>query len=118
MKKYRILFMILLPFFLILFSYKVNLAFTDYNEDQQSTMDYLNGEQLNLNYTQQEISHLNDVKGVIKGADIVFYILLLAITLLITLSKKYDQLLLYGGISTISVMFLLFLFYIFSFNFL
>ena len=101
-----IIFCILLPIFLILFSYKTTLFFTDLNYNQQNTIDFLNDkEKLTLDYTETELSHLNDVKNLMKNVDFLFYILLLILTLIITYQKNKKEelrkLFKYGGITTI-----------------
>ena len=123
MKKEKILliiFCIFLPIFLLLFSYKVVLGLTDLTENQEETMDFLNGDELNLNYTTGEISHLEDVKSVMTFIDYLFYLSLIIVTFMITYYKRNKQQLKksfkYGGITTlISIGFVLF-FSLFAFN--
>jgi len=120
-KKVLIVFCILLSLFLLLFSYKVVLHFTDLNENQQQTIDFLqNKEELKLNYTTAEVSHLVDVKSVIKFSDYLFYFLLLVLTLIITCYKKNKKLLqklfLYGGITTVAFILFILLFSLLFFD--
>lgn len=122
-KTLLILFCIIIPIFIILFSYKAVLLFTNLNENQQITIDFLqNKEELSLAYTENEISHLNDVKRVIQNTEIIFYTLLLILTLIFTYhhkdQKQIRKLLKYGGITTISFIGLILIFFILSFNFL
>ncbi len=116
-----IIFCITLPLFLILFSYKTVLFLTDLTPNQENTMNYLqNKEELNLNYTEEEYSHLLDVKSVMKYLDYLFYSLLLIITLIITYYQKNKEqlkkLFMYGGITTISSVLMILLFSLTSFN--
>ena len=104
-----VIFCILLPLFLLLFSYKIVLGIVNLNENQQRTIDYLQkDEELNLGYTNLERSHLQDVRKVMKAADYLFYFSLLILTLIFTYHKKdrkqLAKLLKYGGITTISFM--------------
>lgn len=108
-KTILIIFCILLPLFLLLFSYKSTLFFIDKDANQKNTINFLNNnEELTLNYTAAEISHLEDVKVVMKYADYLFYILLLVLTLTFTYYKKEQKrLLYYGGLTTIICLVLL-----------
>ena len=104
-----VIFCILLPLFLLLFSYKIVLGIVNLNENQQRTIDYLQkDEELNLGYTNLEFSHLQDVRKVMKAADYLFYFSLLILTLIFTYHKKdrkqLAKLLKCGGIATISFM--------------
>lgn len=104
-KKERILlifFCILLPFFLLLFSYKIVLYFSELGAEQEEVINYLESEgELKLNYTSAEISHLKDVKEVMEKTDYTFYFLLLACGAIFAYKykdKKYlKKLLLWGG---------------------
>ena len=120
-KTLLIIFCILLPLLLILFSYKVVLHFTSLNESQQQTVDYLqNKEELKLNYTSAEAFHLEDVNGVMKFADYLFYFSLLILTLILTYYKRDKEetrkLLFYGGITTVAFILLILLFSLFFFD--
>jgi len=87
-----IIFSISLLLFLLLFSYKTTLFFTDLTEEQDNTIQYLqNKEELQLNYTSEELSHLQDVKKVMRKADYVFYVLLLLATISLTHHKKNKE---------------------------
>lgn len=116
-----ILFCILLPMFLILFSYKAALFFADLDIEQQKTINFLRGkEDLTLNYTALERSHLEDVKTVINWCDYLFYFSLLCLTLILTYHNKNKEqirrLLFYGGIATVAVLAIILLFSLLSFN--
>jgi len=122
MKKYLlVIFCILLPIFLMLFSYKMALEFTALDANQESTIDYLqNNRELSLNYTIMEVSHLEDVKGVIKISDYLFYFSLLVLTLILTFYRKKKEetkkLLFYGGITTVIMLGMILLFLLLSFH--
>ena len=120
-KSWIILFCISLPLLIILFSYKITLFFTPLEVNQQQTINYLEGGELQLNYTSAEVSHLKDVKGVIRLGDYLFYFSLLMVTLIITYHKKKKEeikkLLFYGGISTVSFLLLMLIISIFNFDF-
>ena len=116
-----IIFCLLLPLFITLFSYKSTLFFIDGTPEQQNTFDYLNNKaSLTQEYTESEISHLEDVQVVMKYSDIVFYLLLLVLTFIITFyrkdTKQVQKLVKYGGITTLSVVGTVSLLSIFSFN--
>ena len=123
MKKEKILliiFCILLPIFLLLFSYKVVLGLSDLTENQEQTTNFLKGEELNLNYTSSEVSHLEDVKGVMSFNDYLFYFSLLVCTFIITYYKRNKEqlkrLLKFGGIVTLVSIGIILLFALFTFN--
>ena len=114
-------FCIFLPIFLLLFSYKAVLGMSDLTENQQETMNFLeNKQELNLNYTSSEISHLKDVKGVMNFIDYLFYLSLIIITLIITYYKKNKKQLIklfrYGGITTLISMGIILFLSLFAFN--
>ncbi len=107
-KTIMVLFVVLIPFLLILFSYKVVLFTTTMAENQKDTVKVLNGERswLDLeqkNITKAEISHLNDVQQVMNGTNYLFYVLLFVCTLIFTYFGKKEKinLLKYGGIATL-----------------
>ena len=100
-----IIFCITLPVFLTLFSYKIVLLFSDLDPAQQNTIDFVQGEEeLQLNYTSKEISHLQDVKEVMRWTEIVFFVSLLFSTLIITTHRKRKKalrkLFFFGGLTT------------------
>ena len=115
-----IIFCIFLPIFLLLFSYKVVLGLSDLTENQQETMNFLDGDELNLNYTTSEFSHLEDVKSVMNFIDYLFYLSLIIITFIITYYKRNKEqlkkLFKYGGITTLVTVGLILLFALISFN--
>ncbi|MBU1622896.1 MAG: DUF1461 domain-containing protein [Nanoarchaeota archaeon] len=108
---------------MILFSYKVTLFFSNLSLEQEQTVDYLQDKsELGLNYTATEVSHLEDVKGVIKFIDYLFYFSLLGITLIVTYYKKkwpeIKKLLFYGGITTVAFLLISLIISIISFDFM
>ena len=103
-----IVFCVLLPLFLLLFSYKATLFFTDLTVEQRAVFDFLEGNKgvgSLEGYTEPELSHLEDVQRVMMYAEAVFYALLLIISLVFTYYRKDKQftsrLLRYGGIATV-----------------
>lgn len=112
----------LLTCFILLLSYKVGLFSTDLTENQEQTIDFLNGNQeLSLNYSESEFSHLVDVKELMQGFDILFYLLLLFCTLTLTYYKRKQEnlkkILYYGGILTLSLAGVILILVIVNFNF-
>src|SRR3989338_5239926 len=72
-KLFLVLFCVSLPIFLMLFSYRIALFFTSLDANQEDTVNYLqNQEELSLNYTAAEVSHLEDVKSVMGITDYLF----------------------------------------------
>jgi integral membrane protein (TIGR01906 family) len=119
-----IIFVVLIPFLLILFSYKVILGFTDYDSEQREVIDFLQGEELVMDMTSEETSHLEDVKEVMKKTEFVFYFLLLACTLIVGYfynSKSGNYLkraFFYGGLSAFGLAVLIFVPVLVGFDFL
>ncbi|MBR9683514.1 DUF1461 domain-containing protein [Candidatus Woesearchaeota archaeon] len=123
MNKKRVLmfvFIVLVPFFLILFSYKVVFNFTDYNVEQREVVNFLEDKgKLTAEMSDLEASHLEDVQGVLRGVDYLFYSLLLICTLILTYNYGgAKKLLFYGGIATAGWVGLTLLFVFFDFNLL
>ena len=117
-----IIFCITLSIFLLLFSYKIALNFSALENNQEKTIDFLYGsEDVGINYTSAEMSHLEDVKVVMKWIDYLFYSSLLLSTLVLTyFQRRKDilrKMLKYGGITTISLSGTILLFSLISFNF-
>lgn len=109
------------------------LFITPMDTEQEIVMDFLensngsssNGIELaNLGANSDEISHLVDVKDVMQKINMIFYFMLLIVTLSITYFQKdklnATKMLFYGGISSLSVilifLFNILLFFDFSFN--
>src|SRR3989344_2738223 len=118
---FLITFAILLPLFLLILSYKLVLASADLTENQQSVIDYLqNDKETNLEYSQDELSHLQDVKEVMKFVNYFFYLLLLIITLIITYSRRNKEQLLklfkYAGFAALSFISAIFISSLLFFN--
>ena len=115
------LFAITLPFLLIILSYKLSLFFILLTLPQQQTIEFFyekNG--LTLNYTSREISHLKDVQDIMKKTDIIFYFLLFAYSLLLTISRKnkprLQKLFFIGGSLTLLLILIPLFFLLFQFN--
>jgi len=129
-KAFLIIFIILLPILLILFSYKLAILFTTFDDNQQLVLDYLNKplefeEQLVNNsqpaITELELSHLNDVEKVMNKTEYFFLLALIVCSLLFTQHRKNkhvrDKMLLYGGIATVALSVILILFFTIGFEF-
>ena len=112
MKKENVLvliFVFLLPLFLVLFAYKTTLLLIPQSPEQKETIAYLkSGEMLTLKYTPLEKSHLEDVKRVMTYTDYVFGGLFLVLMSIVVYFRKKRAVLkkmcLYGGIATISIL--------------
>ncbi len=102
------------------------LYFAELTPNQENTFNFLldkkqqNIEFNDLQYTEQEIAHLVDVKQLMGIMDYIFYSLLLVLTLILTYCRKNKEvitkMLKYGGISVIAVELILFLLVLISFN--
>lgn len=108
-----IIFSVSLLLFLLLFSYKTALFFTDLTPNQQQTINFLDDKAgLELQLTENEMSHLEDVKKVMNYIDYAFYFLLLVLIIILTYHKQDQEqikkLFKYGGITTVvSILFVL-----------
>ncbi len=95
-------------------------SFTSYDVEQGQVIGFLNGEELGVDMTSEEESHLEVVNGVMVKVDYVFYFLLLICTLLVTLNfkdKKFlGKLFFCGGIVGFGLVVLFLLFAWFGFN--
>ncbi len=106
-----VLFCTLLLILLLLLSYKMVLFFTDATPAQKQVFSFLDGKgELATEFTELEISHLQDVKKVMKYADYLFYLMLSVVTAMITIYRKDKVFLLhllnYGGKVTIAAVLL------------
>ena len=97
-----------LPFML---AYESSLATLQFNNPEQiNTIRFLkNREPLLVEYTENEISHLNDVKKIMHFADYYFiFLLVIEIVLLIAIyqleKKQFYKPFLYGGIVSTSIL--------------
>ncbi len=126
----------LLPFLLILLSFKTTIIFSEYTPQQQETVNYLLGRtellggselpnpaELPENYTIAEYSHLQDVQRIFSVGNILFWILAssaIFLILLIFFLKKnileISNIILHGGIITLMAIILIFLLIFFNFN--
>ena len=85
------IFSVLLVFFLLLLSYKAVLLFTNTAPAQENVFHFLDGKGgLQSGFTDLEISHLEDVKQVMKIVDYGFY-LLLVVLISITIYYRKDK---------------------------
>ena len=88
-----IVFCILFTLSVLLFSYRTILSVSNLTPEQQQTIYFLQREeQLSLNYTFSELSHLQDVKQVMSGVDYAFYssVLVLLIIAYFNRQKKRE----------------------------
>ncbi len=115
------IFVVFLPFFLLLFSYTLVVASSPLTVEQQDVFQFLDGKQeLSAKYTAEEVSHLRDVIRVMKQVNFTFYVLGIMMVILVAYSwEKKDLLqnmLRYGGIATAVFLLLLLLFTVIDFN--
>lgn len=107
-----IIFSVILPLFLLLSSYKLVLFLTPLTPTQENVFYFLEGkEELAVGFTELEASHLSDVKQVVHYVNYVFYILLLAVTVLITSYTKnkyflFQLLNIAGKVTVLAMLFL------------
>ncbi len=118
----KVIFCLTFPLFLLLFSYQTTLYFADLSPQQENTINYLQAkESLALNYTAKELSHLEDVQEVMGNMDYAFYILLLAVTLILTYYRKnklqLGRLIFLGGLTTVIFLSLVLLLSVLDFSF-
>jgi integral membrane protein (TIGR01906 family) len=116
-----VVFCIFITLLLLLLSYKIALGTTELTENQDATIKFLvDNQNLELNYTSSEKSHLEDVKKVMNGVDYLFYLSLLVVTFIITIHKKKKEIIkklfYYGGISSLIFFGITMLFSLISFN--
>jgi integral membrane protein (TIGR01906 family) len=116
-----LIFVALIPFLLILLSYKANLNMTDYTPEQKDVIDFLQYKNsLTAEMSALEFSHLVDVKKVMEIIDFIFYALLSICALILTYNYrdqfKLKKPLLYGGLSSLSLIVPLSLFALVNFE--
>lgn len=118
-----LIFIIFLPFFLLLISYKATLLVFPLTPAQEEVFQFLQGkEQLPAEYTALEKSHLEDVRQVMKWMDLALGIVLIIILSLIVYLKNKDEVellrksLQYGGIATMGLIGALLLLIFFDFT--
>jgi uncharacterized membrane protein len=106
-KKSRlIIFCIFFVIFVVLLSYKTTLAFSNLTENQQITIDFLDGKsELSLDYGEKEISHLKDVQGVMQRMNNVFYLSIMVLLVIIYFNRNNKEtvikLIKYGSLSSL-----------------
>ncbi|MEE9524979.1 MAG: DUF1461 domain-containing protein [Candidatus Woesearchaeota archaeon] len=115
-KKFLIIFLIILiPIISVLGSFRITLAQIDGTGVKQDTLDFLQNRGGNISeYTQVEQEHLVEVKQIINGFftffSIAFFITVVFSIRLYSVDKKeLAKVFLYGGLSTIGLVVLLFL---------
>ena len=111
-KVMMVLFCIVLPLFLLLLTYNLVLFLTTLTSAQENVFLFLEGKgELAPEFTELEASHLEDVKKVMAYTDYVFYVLLLAVTIIVTGHRKDKDFVLrlfgYGGKVTVAAIVLL-----------
>ncbi|MBU0457541.1 MAG: DUF1461 domain-containing protein [Nanoarchaeota archaeon] len=121
-KVFLIIFCISLPLLLLLISYKTTIYFSDLTLNQEKTMNFLNdNEDLTLNYTAKEVSHLQDVKKVMISVNYLFYFFLSLTTLIIIYHRndleEIKRLIRFGGITTVLLILFIIMTSIISFNY-
>ncbi len=104
----RIIFGIALTIFILLFSYTLVLAFYPLTEAQENVLTFLEGNgELAGNYTAAEVSHLQDVAGVMQGATLALYLSAIAAAGILwhfrTQRETIRKLLKYSGITALAV---------------
>lgn len=106
----KYLLLILIPIFIILLNFQLLIFNGDFydNEVHENLLSYFKGEELEFDYTEKELIHLEDVKKLINLLEIVLYILIVLIILIMFLSK--ENMFIISGIITIGIVVLLFLF--------
>ncbi len=112
---------ILVPLFLLLLSYHLVLLFYPQTFEQRQTVsELMNKQPLSLNLTPQERLHMEDVSVLMEGARIALALLFFTLFGLYWIAQRnYDELremLRWGGWSTISVMGVMLLAQLFSFQ--
>ena len=117
----RIILWIAWPLFLLLLSYQVILFIVPLTPEQELTMSFLrDGGQLQLNYTAQEISHVEEVRVVMDYADYFFYVLTILIFSLLIKNYHHKEevkvVLKRAGITTMAAMAFILLVTLFFFN--
>lgn len=102
-REWQWLAVVLVPFFVVLLSYVLTLAFFPYTPAQQEALAALQQDHLEqLNITAAEKAHLSDVSNVMVVVKIIFIIVTLILLIVILYHRKnIPQLLYQGGIATI-----------------
>ncbi len=110
----------ILPFLLLL-SYNIVFLSSSYTQEQQEWFSFFDGNEIPTGYTDDEISHMIDVKYVMRSIDVAFgmlIILLLGIGGFVWNSKQMiAQLLRIGGLATLFSLCVFGLFAYFSYDF-
>jgi uncharacterized membrane protein len=117
------IFTISIVIFTLLLSFKLVLFFGSYDEKQEEALDFLSSSgEGNALWTDSERSHMEDVKKIFFFGDVLFYILLLMVTLSFTYCRKdkmiLNKMLKFSGYGIIGMMGIVFLLSILSFEML
>jgi len=115
------MFCIILPLIILLLSFNLVLSFYNFNPEQQNGVDFLLGKTaLQEGYTLEEMTHMEDVKGVIQSANLVFLGFLAVLVLVLTYyqrnKEQLKKLFKYGGITTLSFVGVILLFIVVAWN--
>ncbi len=120
------LFSICLPLFLVLLSYHLVVSVSSLSSEQERWMSYFSGEmtekeliEVEENYTSLELSHMEDVKGVMQRVERVFWGVM-GIGLLLAgylyRRERLGKALWSGGITTIAGMLFILVWAVIAFN--
>jgi integral membrane protein (TIGR01906 family) len=106
---------------LLTLSYKIIIELTPVTINQETTLNFLTMNQdLQMNYTTAETSHLEDVKKVMNVVDYLFLLSLLISTLIITHHRKnwktVKEFLYYGSLTSLLVTIIILLAILLNFN--
>lgn len=124
MDKKRVLlvvFIVLVPFLLVLLSYKANISLSNYNPEQKEVVDFLHHkDSITADMTSAEFSHLTDVKDMVRLTDFILYSLVSVCALILVYNYKdgfeVKKPLFYGGICSLAIIVPLFLFTLLNFD--
>ncbi len=107
MKWVTVLFSICFVVLILLLSYFAMVGIYSFDVEQRSAMDFLSGDGVLEGYSDSEVSHMEDVRNVMLRVEVVFYLMLLVCSLVLTFYrrelKKVSELLKYGGISVVGI---------------
>jgi len=128
-KALLVVFCVLLPILIVLFSYEMVFAFSSYDAEQQGVLDAMKEfkpcceEGVSIEgMTLEEESHLGDVRRVMVAIDFVFLVLLFVCAVMVSLyykkRKELGKLFYWGGIVSGLVVIVVGLLGVISFNWL
>ena len=118
----RVLFCTFFPLVLLLFSYNITVGLWQWTPSQEKVIDYLYHDQNFEGATALELSHLDDVKEVMKKMDILFFV---SVIFFIWMAwhnykdkKELQWLGIYGGMTTVLLVILFIFAVVFKFQWL